>query len=174
MRLTSNFVRTAVTGAAALALLTACGGGSSNNASSTSSTKTTSAAATTTSAGPTGADAAFCAAVPQLTSQLAAAQAAPPQQAAAGLQQLVADFSKVTPPAAIQADWRSLGNGLNQLEAAVSAMDLSTPQGQAQFQQATQQATAAAAAAQGNISTWVLSNCGGSSATTSVTAATSS
>jgi hypothetical protein len=174
MRLTSNFVRTALAAAAALALLTACSGGSSDDASSSSSASTTtSSAATTTSAGPTGADAAFCTAVPQLTSQLAAAQAAPPQQAAAGLQQLVANFDKVTPPAAVQADWQALGGGLHQLATAVGSLDLSTPQGQAQFQQLAQQATAAAAAAQGNISTWVLSNCGGSTST-SVTAATSS
>jgi len=174
MRLTSNFARTAVTGAAALTLLTACSGGGSNNASSTSAAKTTSSAATTTSAGPTGADAAFCQAVPQLTSQLAAAQAAPPQQAAQGLQQLVANFDKVTPPAAIQADWTALGTGLHQLATAVGSLDLSTPQGQQQFQQLAQQAATQAAAAQGNISAWVLSNCGGSSATTSVTAATTS
>jgi ABC-type glycerol-3-phosphate transport system substrate-binding protein len=173
MRLTSNFVRTAVTGAAALALLTACGGGSDNASSSSSATTTTSSSPTTTAAGPTGADAAFCAAVPQLTSELAAVQAAPPQQGAQLLQQLVADFGKVTPPAAIQADWRSLGNGLSQLVAAVGSMDLSTPQGQQQYQQAAQLATQQAAAAQGNISTWVLSNCG-SGASSSTSAATTS
>lgn len=165
MRLTSNFVRTALTGAAALALLTACGGGSSNNASSsTSATETTSAAPTTTT-GPTGADAAFCTAVPQLTSELTAAQSAPPQQAAQQLQQLVTDFDKVTPPAALQADWTALGTGLHQLATAVGSLDLSTQQGQAQFAQLAQQATAQAAATQGNISAWVLSNCGAASGT---------
>lgn len=162
-----------MTGAAALALLTACGGSGSNNASSSSSTATTTSSAPTTSAGPTGADAAFCTAVPQLTSQLAAAQSAPPQQAAQGLQQLVANFDKVTPPAALQADWTALGTGLHQLVTAVGSLDLSTPQGQQQFQQLAQQATTAAASAQGNISAWVLSHCGGGSATSSAAATTS-
>jgi hypothetical protein len=174
MRLTSNFVRTAVTGAAALALLTACSGGGSNDASSTSAAKTTTPVATTTSAGPTGADAAFCQAVPQLTGELAAAQSAQPQQAAQQLQQLVSDFDKVTPPAALQSDWTALGTGLHQLATAVGSLDLSTPQGQAQFQQLAQQATAQAASVQGNISAWVLSNCGGSSATSSASATATS
>jgi hypothetical protein len=175
MRLTSNFVRTAVTGAAALALLTACSGGGSDNASSTSAAKTTTtSAAPTTSAGPTGADAAFCQAVPQLTGELTAAQAAQPQQAAQQLQQLVADFDKVTPPAALRSDWTALGTGLHQLATAVGSLDLSTPQGQQQFQQVAQQATAQAASAQGNISAWVLSNCGGSSTTSSVSATATS
>jgi hypothetical protein len=174
MRPTWTFVRGALAGAAALALLTACGGGSSDNTAATTS-KTTTSAAPTTAAGPTGADAAFCSSVTQLVTQLGQVQAAPPQQAAQQLKQLVINFDGITPPAAIQADWRSLGNGLHQLEAAVSAMDLSTSQGQAQFQQAAKQATAAAAAAQGNISTWVLGHCGGGSATTAgTTAATTS
>lgn len=163
MRLPSNFARTALTGVAAAALLTACSGGSSNNASSSTSatpTATATSSAPTTSAGPTGADAAFCAAVPQLTSELAAAQAATPQQAAQQLQQLVANFQKVTPPAALQADWQKLGAGLQQLVTAVGSLDLSTPQGQQQFQQLAQQAATQAAAAQGDISAWVLSNCG--------------
>jgi hypothetical protein len=176
MRLTSNFVRTTLTGAAALAVLTACGGGSSNDASSSSSAPETTSAAPTTSAGPTGADAAFCTAVPQLTSELAAAQSAQPQQAAQQLQQLITDFDKVTPPAALQADWQALGTGLHQMATAVGSLDLSTQQGQAQFQQLAQQATAAAASAQGDISAWVLSNCGGAagSASGSTSAATTS
>ena len=174
MRLTGNFVKTALTGLAAAALLTACSGGGSNNASSSSSAATTTSSAATTSAGPTGADAAFCQAIPQLTSQLSAAQAATPQQAAQQLQQLVTNFQKITPPAALQADWQKLGSGLQQLVTALGQLDLSTPQGQQQFQQLAQQATTQAAAAQGDISAWVLSNCGGSSASSSVTAATTS
>lgn len=167
MRLTSNFVRTAVTGAAALAVLTACGGGNSDNASSTSSAAKTTTAAPTTAAGPTGADAAFCTAVPQLTSQLTAAQSAQPQQAAQLLQQLAANFTKITPPAALQTDWTALGTGLQQLVTAAGSLDLSTPQGQQQFQQLAGQATTAAAAPLGDISAWVLSNCGGASGATS-------
>lgn len=163
MRLTGNIVRAALTGAAAVALLTACSGGSSSSSATSTSAVTSSSAATTTAAGPTGADAAFCAAVPQLTAELAGAQAAPPQQAVAQLQQLVANFSKVTPPAALQSDWQALGTGLNQVVTAAGQLDLGTAQGQAQFQQLAQKATAAAAPAQGNISAWVVSNCGGGS-----------
>src|SRR3954467_13822838 len=120
MRLTSNFVRTAMTGAVAVALLTACSGGSdSSSESSSSAAKTTSSAATSTSAGPTGADAAFCTAVPQLVTQLGQVQAAPPAQGPTLLQQLVANFDGVQPPAAVATDWQTLGAGLHQLQTAL-------------------------------------------------------
>src|SRR3954454_22332053 len=164
MRLTSNFVRSALTGVAAVALLTACGGGSDNSsASSTSASKTTSSAATSTAAGPTGADAAFCTQVGQLVTQLPSLQAAQPAQVPAMLQQLGAGFQAVQPPAAVAADWQALGAGLQQLATAVGSIDVSTPQGQQQLQAAEQQALSAAAPHQGNISAWVLSNCGGAS-----------
>jgi hypothetical protein len=174
MRLTSNFVRSALTGVAAVALLTACGGGSDNSsASSTSASKTTSSAATSTSAGPTGADAAFCQQVPQLVSQLTALQTAQPAQVPAMLQQLGTAFQGVQPPAAIASDWQALGAGLQQFGTAISSLDLSTPQGQQQLQAAEQQALAAAAPHQGNISAWVLSNCGGGSGSATSTSAAS-
>ena len=174
MRPTRTFARCGLAGAAALALLTACSGGSSDRASSSTSASTTSSAATTTQAAPTGADAAFCTAVTQLVSQLGQVQAAPPAQVPALLQQLVTEFDAVQPPAAVQTDWGALGTGLHQLQTAVSSIDVNSAAGQAQLRQLEQQATTAAAPAQGTISAWVLSNCGGSSATTSVTAATSS
>jgi hypothetical protein len=174
MQLTSNFVRTAVTGAAAIALLTACSGGSDNSsASSTSASKTTSSAATSTAAGPTGTDAAFCQAVPQLVTQLGTLQAAQPAQVPAILQQLSTGFQAVTPPAAIASDWQALGAGLQQFATAISSIDVSTPQGQQQLAAAEQQATAAAAPHQGNISAWVLSNCGGASGSASSSSAAS-
>jgi hypothetical protein len=157
-------------------VLTACSGGSSTSGSSSSSaTKTTSSAATSTPAGPTGADAVFCTQVGQLISRLTAAQAAPPQQVPALLQQLVTAVDAVQAPAALQTDWQGLTTGLHQLQTAVSGLDVSTAQGQAQLQQLEQQATAAAAPAQGNISTWVLSHCGSAptSSASSTAAATS-
>jgi hypothetical protein len=177
MRPTRTFTGGGLAGVAALVLLTACSGGSSDNASSTSSAASTStSAAATTAAGPTGADAAFCTAVSQLVTQLGTVQTAQPAQLPPLLQQLVANFDSVQPPAAVQADWQTLGAGLHQLQTAVSAIDVNTPQGAAQLQQMEQQAIAAAAPAQGNISAWVLSNCGGSSSsgTASSTAATTS
>jgi len=153
--------------AAAVAVLAACsGGGSSSASSSSSAARTSSAPASTTAAGPTGADAVFCQQVGQLVTELATVQSAPPEQVPAMLQQLVKNFGSVTPPAAIQADWQALGAGLQQLQTAVGSLDLSTAQGQAQLEQLKAQATAAAAGPQGNISAWVLSNCGsaGSSA----------
>jgi hypothetical protein len=174
MRLTSNLVRTGLAGAAALALLTACGGGSDNSSASSSSASTsTSSAATSTASGPTGADAAFCQQVGQLVTQLAALQAAQPAQVPAMVQQLVTNFGAVTPPAAVQSDWQTLGSGLQQLATAVGSIDVSTAAGQAQLAQIEQQATAAAAPAQGNISAWVLSNCSSSGATSSSAASTS-
>jgi hypothetical protein len=165
MRPTWSFLRAGLAGVAALALLTACGGGSSTSASSSSSAGTTSSsAATTTSAGPTGADAVFCSQVGQLVTQLTAAQAAAPEQTPALLQQLLTAFGSVTPPAAVQADWQTLGAGLRQLQTAVAGLDVTSPQGQQQLAQLKQQALAAAAPAQGNISAWVLGHCGASSA----------
>ena len=172
MRPTSNFVRTALTSAAALSVLTACSGGSSDEAgsSSTSASTTSSSAATSTSAGPTGANAAFCTQVGQLVTQLGTLQTAQPAQVPPLLQQLVANFDAVQAPADVQSDWQALGTGLHQLQTAVGSIDVTNPQGQAQLAQLEQQATAAAAPVQGNISAWVLSNCGAGSSATSAAA----
>jgi hypothetical protein len=88
-----------------------------------------------------------------------------------------ARFQAVQPHAAIAVNWQALGAGQQQFGTAVGSINVSTPQGQQQLQAAEQQALTAAAPHQGNISVWVLSNCGGGasgSATSSSAAATSS
>jgi hypothetical protein len=160
--------------AAAVAVLTACSGGGSPSASSSSAPSTSSAPASTTPAGPTGADAVFCQQVSPLVTELSAVQSAAPEQVPALLQQLVANVAKVQPPAAIAADWQALGTGLQQFQSALGSVDVTTPDGQAQLKQLESRALAAAAAAQGNIAAWVLSNCGSGVAATSSSAASSS
>jgi hypothetical protein len=86
-------------------------------------------------------------------------QAAPPEQLPALLRQLVANVDGVHPPAALRADWQALGDELHHLQSAVASVDVTTPQGQAELQRLEAQATASAAAPQGTISAWVLSNC---------------
>jgi hypothetical protein len=160
--------------AAAVAVLAACSGGGSPSASSSSPARTSSASATATPAGPTGADAVFCQQVSQLVTELSTVQSAPPEQVPALLQQLVANVDKVQPPAAVAADWQALGSGLHQLQSALGSIDVTTPEGQAQLKQLEAQTTAAAAAPQGNITAWVLGNCGSGVAATSSSAAGSS
>ena len=160
--------------AAAIAVLAACSGGGSPSASSSSPARTSSAPASTTAAGPTGADAVFCQQVSQLVTELATVQSASPEQVPALLQQLVSNVDKVQPPAAIASDWQALGNGLRQFQTALGSVDVSTPAGQAQLKQREAQAIAAASAPQGNITAWVLSNCGSGIPATSSSAASSS
>jgi hypothetical protein len=157
--------------AVAVAVLAACGGGGSPSATTSAPPRTSSAAAPMTPAGPTGANAVFCQQVGQLVAELATVQSAPPEQVPAMLTQLIKNFDGVHPPAAIQTDWQALGTGLRQLQAAVASVDVTTSEGQAQLKQLETQATAAAATPQGDISAWVLSNCGSGGSATSSSAA---
>src|SRR5690242_5229141 len=101
--------------AGALAVLTACSGGGSSAASGSASSAppTTSSPTITTPAAPTGADAVFCQQVSQLVTELSTVQSTPAAQVPALLQQLVPDFERVHPPAAIASDWQSLGDALH-------------------------------------------------------------
>ena len=160
--------------AVAVAVLSACSGGGSPSASRSSSAGTSSAPASTTPAGPTGADAVFCQQVSQLVTELATVQSAPAEQVPALLQQLVTNVDKVQPPAAIASDWQALGAGLRQFQSALGPVDVTTPDGQAQLKQLETRALAAASGSQGNITAWVLSNCGSGIPASSSSAAGSS
>jgi hypothetical protein len=170
-------VRRAGLAAAALTLLAACsGGGSSASGSSSPPAPTTSSPpATTTPAAPTGADAVFCQQVSRLVPELSTVQSAPAEQVPGLLQQLVPEVGKIQPPAAIASDWHTLGDALHQLQSALGSVDVTTSEGQAELQRLEKQATASTTAAQGNITSWVLSHCSsgaGSSTAAGGTAAT--
>jgi hypothetical protein len=173
-------VRRAGLAATALAVLSACSGGGSSSASGSSTTAgpttptTTSAPAPTTAAGPTGADAVFCSQVGSLVTQISTVQSAPAPQVPGLLQQAVAAFEKVHPPAALAGDWKALGEGVRRLQSSLGSLDLTTQAGRTKLQQLEQQTTASVSTAEGNITSWVLSHCssGGSSTSAAGTAAT--
>src|SRR3954469_19184334 len=169
MRRTLTLCRTGLAGVAAVVLLTACNGGSSNDSSASSASEATSSSATSatatsasTSAAPDPEAAAFCQQVVQVFGQLqSAAGTTDPTQSAQLIQQVVAAFDQVTPPAVIQADWATLGDALRQLASTAPSLDLSPPEGQQQLQQAEQQLTTQVSGAQGNVSQYVATNCTG-------------
>ncbi|WP_448626607.1 hypothetical protein [Geodermatophilus sp. URMC 64] len=159
MRRTLTLCRTGLAGVAAVVLLTACSGGDSDDsaASSSASETTTSSSATSSSATDPEA-AAFCQQVTEVFGQLQSASS-DPAQAGAVLQQVVDAVDQVDAPTAIEQDWAALGDALRQLQATAATLDLSTPEGQAQFEQAEQQITAQVSEAQSNVSSYVVSNC---------------
>jgi hypothetical protein len=96
-----------------------------------------------------------------------------PQQIPGLLQQVVTAFDAITPPAELQADWQTIGNALRTLSSQLRSIDLSTPQGQQQYQQAVQQITASVGPAQQHLSQYVLANCTPTGTTTSAAASSS-
>jgi hypothetical protein len=159
MRRTLTLCRTALAGAAVAALVTACGGGSSNDSAATSSAKTTTSSSSSSST-PDPAAAQFCTQAAAAFSELqSTVTSQDPAQVVAGLQQLVASLDAIEAPPAITKDWQTLVDALKQLTTTAASLDLSTPEGKQQFEQAQTQLLGQVGAAQSNVSNYVTQNC---------------
>ncbi|MCO7218810.1 hypothetical protein [Klenkia sp. PcliD-1-E] len=151
--------------ATALLGLAACGG-SDDSAAPAPSSAATSSAAPSSSATPEGDSEAqaFCteseAALAELQGQL---EAATPDQLSTLLPQLVSTLDTLQPPADITAPFHTLRDAYDQLAQVASANDLTTPEGQAAFQQATSDLSSTAQPAEDEISSWTDANCAGTS-----------
>jgi hypothetical protein len=166
MRTPASLVRSVAVGAVAVVLLTACGGGGDDepaaSAGSTSSSAASSSAEPTPSpsATPDPAAAEFCTQVTAAFSELETTLGtATPAEVAGRLPEVVTTLEAVQAPADIAPDWNALLDGLRQLATTASSLDLSTPEGQQQFNDAEAQLTETLGTAQANLTSYVLANC---------------
>jgi hypothetical protein len=131
--------------AAAVLFLAGCGGDDDgdSSASSSSSTSSSSSSSSAESSEDSGGDdelAAFCSEAEDSIASLSELQSnTDPAQIAPQLSEAADSFEAVEPPAEIADDWSTLGDALRNWADVSSAVDLATPEGQTQFQEATQQ-----------------------------------
>src|SRR3954467_15341077 len=133
MRRTLTVCRHGLPVVAAVVLLTACGG-SGNNDSASSSSKASS------SASETKADAAgseFCTKAAAVESNVSSAvtDQSDPASIKQALQNAVAQIRAIDPPSEISSDWTALADGVEQLAAAFSDVDLRDQGAVATFEQ---------------------------------------
>jgi hypothetical protein len=164
MRSPATPFRSAVVGAAAVVLLTACGGGGDEEPAATSSSPASSSAAPSSEPGgtatPDPAAAEFCQQVSAAFSALeTAVGTAGPAEVAGQLPEVVATLETVEAPADIAPDWNALLDGLRQLESTAASLDLNTPEGQQQFNDAEAQLTEQLGTSQANLTSYVVANC---------------
>ncbi|MGY1622575.1 hypothetical protein ACI789_10300 [Geodermatophilus sp. SYSU D00965] len=166
MRSPATLLRSAVATAAAVVLLTACGGSGDDEPAASSSSASPSSTSASAEPGPSGtatpdpAAAEFCDQVEAAFSDLQATLGtAGPAEVAGRLPEVVSRLEAVEAPADIAPSWNAMLDGLRQLGATASTLDLSTPEGQAQFNAAEQQLTQELSAAQADLTTYVTQNC---------------
>jgi len=163
MRTSATVLRAGLSGAAAVLLLTGCSGsGDDPEAGSTAAPATSSSAAASTS---TSADdvQAFCTEAEAAFTRVSQAfgSATDPANVSAALDQGVAAFDGVQPPAEISSDWSALRQGLAGLRDAVAGTDVTTPEGQAALQGAVTTFQTDAAEPQQNLEQYLTANCDG-------------
>lgn len=167
MRLSATVLRAGLSGAAAVLLLTGCSGsGDDPAAGSTAAPATSSSAAASTST--SGEDVqAFCTEAQAAFTRVTQAfgSATDPANVSAALDQGVAAFDEVQPPAEITSDWSSLREGLAGLRDAVAGTDVSTPEGQSALRDAVTTFQDDAAGPQQDVEQFLTANCDGLSGT---------
>ncbi|MGY1641028.1 hypothetical protein ACI782_07805 [Geodermatophilus sp. SYSU D00703] len=172
MRSPATLFRSAVATAAAVVLLTACGGSGDDEPAASSSSAAPSSTSASAEAEPRGTATPDPAAV-EFCDQVQAAFAdlettlgnASPAEVAGRLPEVVSRLEAVEAPADIAPSWNAMLDGLRRLGATAGTLDLSTPEGQAEFNAAEQQVTQELGAAQADLTTYVASNCDLASAT---------
>ena len=146
MRPTLTLAPRAVAVAAAAVLLSACGGGDGDSEAASSSAPSSSAAGSSESASestpeseaPQG-DSEFCTQSQALLDDLgnAFSDQSDPTSVETAFSQAAEGFRSVEPPAEIEQDWTTLGDGLEQYAAAFAELDQSDPESVTAFQQRT-------------------------------------
>jgi hypothetical protein len=169
MRAPATLLKAGLSAGAALLLLTACGGSddeqsdAAGSASSSSSAGSSSAASSGAEASSSTSDEdvqAFCTEAESVFSQISdGLDAAQPTDLVPALDQAVAAFDQIDPPAEISADWDTAQQAFVGLRSPVAGADLTTPEGQASVQQAVTDLEGQAGTAQTNIDSWVSANC---------------
>lgn len=150
--------RTGLSVAAALVLLTACSG-SKSDTSASSSTKASSSASET-SAAEAGSE--FCTKAAAIESSVGAAVAdqSNPASIPQALQAAVTQIRAVDPPSEIASDWSKLADGVEQLAAAFSKVDLTDQAAVASFEQTASNLESQLSGASTNVENYLKDKCG--------------
>ncbi len=162
MRPTLSLAPRAAAVAAAAVLLTACGGdGDSSASSSSSSAPSSSAAETSESEAPQG-DSEFCTQSQDLLDNLGSAfsDQSDPASVETAFSQAAEGFRSVEPPAEIEQDWTTLGNGLEEYAAAFAELDQADPESVSAFQQRTTSLQGELTGAATSVETYLNEQCG--------------
>jgi hypothetical protein len=159
MRLSATALRAGLSGAAAVLLLTGCGG-SGDEPDAAPATSSPAAASSSTSDEDVQT---FCTEAQAAFTRVSQAfgSATDPANVSAALDQGVAAFDDVQPPAEISSDWSALREGLAGLRDAVAGTDASTPEGQAALQGAVTTFQTDAAEPQQRLEQFLTTNCDG-------------
>jgi hypothetical protein len=158
MRPPATAVTAGLSATAAVLLLAGCGGSDEDPAAATSGASTASSSAAAESTGTSDEDVqAFCAQVEDVFSRVSAAY--DPANVTGSLDESVAAFAEVQPPAEISADWSAIQDGLAGLRDTVAATDVGTPEGQAAAQAALVDFQTGTAGVQQNLERFVTANC---------------
>jgi hypothetical protein len=158
MRRTLPGLRTGLSVAAALVLLTACSG-SKNDTSASSSTKASSSASETTAK---AAGSEFCTQAAAIESSVTSAVAnqADPSSIPQALQTAVAQIRAIDPPSEIASDWAKLADGVEQLATAFSNVDFTDQAAVASFEQTASSLESQLSGASTNVENYLKDKCG--------------
>jgi hypothetical protein len=158
-------VRTGLSVAAALVLLTACGGSDKGNSASSSTKAGSSASATSAQA----AGSEFCTKAAGLAANLGSAvvNQSDPAAAQQGLRAAVTQIRAIDPPSEIASDWSALADGVEQLANASAGVDFNDPSAVATFQQTATQLETKLSGASTNVEKYLSEKCGLTSSTES-------
>jgi hypothetical protein len=164
MRPPATVLGAGLSAAAAVLLLTGCGGSDDEPATSaapSSSSATSGSPATGSSASADDGVQGFCDEAEAAFTRVANAfsSATDTANVTSALDQGVAAFDEVEPPAEISSDWSALQQGLVVLRDAVAGTDVSTPEGQAALQGAVTTFQNDAAAPQQNLEQYLTAHC---------------
>ena len=145
-------------GLAAALLLTACGGSGEEPDAAPSTGAPAISSAATSPPPPAGEDVeAFCGQVESVFSRVSAAY--DPANVTGSLDESVAAFDEVQPPAEIADDWAAIQQGLTELRDTIAGTDLNTPGGQASAQVALTDFQTSTAGVQQELEQYVTANC---------------
>ncbi|MGY1617241.1 hypothetical protein ACI797_10925 [Geodermatophilus sp. SYSU D00691] len=163
MRRTLTLCRTALVGAAAVALLTACGGGDSeDSAASSSSSETTSSSAAESSSEAPEADSEFCQQAGSFLEQIQGADLNTEDPTAIGdlLTSAAQQMRAIEAPGEIAGDWTALADAIEQLGTAYNTTDFSDPEQATAFSQTAAQLESQLTTASTNVETYLSDQCG--------------
>ncbi|SOD94456.1 hypothetical protein [Blastococcus haudaquaticus] len=159
MRRSLTVCRSGLSLAAAVVLLTACGGSDGEDAASSESSEASSSAAET-SAG--ASDSEFCTEAADLQEQISSTFTgqSDPNTLPTVLSAAAEQIREIEPPAELEADWTTFGDGIEQVAEAASAVDFNDPNAVAGFQQEIAGLQAGFGEAFTNVDTYLSEECG--------------
>ena len=161
MRRSLTVCRSGLSAAAALVLLTACGGSDGDDAASPASSS--SAAETSASEESAGAaDSEFCTDAADLQDQISSTFTgqSDPNTLPTVLQSAAEQIRQIEPPAELEADWTTFGDGIEQVAAAAAQVDFNDPNAVTAFQQQVGGLQASFGEAFTNVGNYLSEECG--------------